>query len=80
MHRARESVAEIVCFLVRHGVKTKSNVIEASDREAPETLLNEAKEIGADLIVSGGYGHSCLWEWIFGGVTRSCSRTTPSTG
>jgi nucleotide-binding universal stress UspA family protein len=52
-------------------VEARSKVIEASDREAPEALLNEAKEIGADLIVSGGYGHSRLREWIFGGVTRS---------
>jgi len=26
--------------------------------------------MGADLIVSGGYGHSRLREWAFGGVTR----------
>jgi nucleotide-binding universal stress UspA family protein len=64
-------VAEVIRFLVRHGVKARSKVIEASDREEPEALLNEAKEIGADLIVSGGYGHSRLREWIFGGVTRS---------
>jgi nucleotide-binding universal stress UspA family protein len=70
-HRAHESVAEVVRFLVRHGVKARSKVVEASDREAPEALLNEAKKIGADLIVSGGYGHSRLREWVFGGVTRS---------
>ena len=28
-----------------------------------------AGEIGADLIVAGGYGHSRLGEWVFGGVT-----------
>jgi nucleotide-binding universal stress UspA family protein len=68
---AHDSAAEVVGFLGRHGVKARSKVISASDRETPEALLNEAKEIGADLIVSGGYGHSRLREWIFGGVTRS---------
>ena len=52
-------------------MKARSKVIDANDRQAPEALLNEAKEIGADLIVSGGYGHSRLREWIFGGVTLS---------
>ena len=35
-----------------------------------EQILSRASEIGADLIVSGGYGHSRLREWVLGGVTR----------
>ena len=27
--------------------------------------------IGADVIVSGCYGHSRLREWAFGGITRT---------
>lgn len=68
---AQQSAADVVRFLMRHGVKARSKVIDVSDRDAPEALLKEAKEIGADLMVSGGYGHSRLREWIFGGVTRS---------
>jgi nucleotide-binding universal stress UspA family protein len=30
-----------------------------------------AGEKGADLIVAGGYGHSPLSEWIWGGVTTA---------
>ena len=33
-------------------------------------LLRLAKEAGADLIVTGAYGHSRLGEWMFGGMTR----------
>ena len=33
--------------------------------------LGAAGGIGADLIVSGGYGRGRLREWAFGGVTRS---------
>ena len=36
---------------------------------AGEMLLAEAKKEGA-LLVMGGYGHSRLREWVFGGVTR----------
>jgi len=36
---------------------------------AADHLHAEAKAIGADLIVAGGYGHSRLGEWVFGGLT-----------
>ena len=29
-----------------------------------------SKSLDADLIVTGGYGHSRLREWLFGGMTR----------
>ena len=32
--------------------------------------------MGADLIVAGGYGHSRLGEWVFGGVTDALLRQT----
>jgi nucleotide-binding universal stress UspA family protein len=35
-----------------------------------ERLLSLAAELGCDLIVAGGYGHSRLREWALGGVTR----------
>ncbi|AWI62301.1 hypothetical protein AB395_00006678 (plasmid) [Sinorhizobium fredii CCBAU 45436] len=42
--------------------------------EAGEALVGIARQIGADLIVSGGYGHGRLREWLLGGVTRSLLR------
>jgi nucleotide-binding universal stress UspA family protein len=33
------------------------------------TLMNEAKQRKANLIVMGGYGHSRLREWFLGGTT-----------
>lgn len=36
-----------------------------------------AGDMRADLIVSGGYGHSRLREWTFGGVTRALLKQTP---
>ena len=36
-----------------------------------EALLSYAADLGADLIVSGAYGHSRARELVFGGVTRT---------
>ena len=35
-----------------------------------DQLLSRASDLGADLIVCGGYGHSRMREWVLGGVTR----------
>ena len=40
---------------------------------AAETLLMAARE-QAGLLVMGGYGHSRLREWIFGGFTQRILR------
>jgi nucleotide-binding universal stress UspA family protein len=62
--------ADIARHLARHDVKTEVKHVPASGR-APQTVIaDEARYLGADLIVMGGYGHSRLSEWIFGGVTR----------
>lgn len=68
---ARESLADVVAYLSRHGVKARSEVLYPPEGEIGLSLSSTAFELGADLIVSGGYGHSRLREWTFGGVTRS---------
>lgn len=73
---SRESLADVVRFLGRHGVKARSECILPADEEFGDTLSTAAFEMGADLIVSGGYGHSRLREWAFGGVTRSLLRAS----
>lgn len=67
---ARESAADVVRFLMQHGVKVRSDMLAAGMVETPDALVAAAANIEADLIVSGGYGHSRLREWAFGGVTR----------
>lgn len=68
---SRESVADVVRFLTRHGVKARSEVIDVGKTDAAEALTEIHRGIGAELIIFGGYGHTRLREWIFGGVTRS---------
>lgn len=68
---ARESAADVVRFLIRHGVKARFEMPEADPGRGAEALTEMARSIGADLVVAGGYGHSRVREWAFGGMTRS---------
>jgi nucleotide-binding universal stress UspA family protein len=57
--------------LARHGVTVEIKRIAAGNFDVQDAILKNAKEIRADFIVMGGYGHSRLREFILGGVTRS---------
>jgi nucleotide-binding universal stress UspA family protein len=67
--REWKSLADVVAFLSRHGVKPRTAVFpEESDGQS---IADLAEAMGADLTISGAYGHSRLREWVFGGATRS---------
>lgn len=61
--------AAVLEYLARHGVKARSKIVPGHASVAADTLQFEARALGADLIVSGGYGHTRLGEWVMGGVT-----------
>ena len=65
----RESLTDVMAFLGAHGVEARPELVEAPDEHI--ALFEALDKCGADLIVSGAYGHSRLREWAFGGVTRS---------
>lgn len=67
---SKESLADVIRYLMKHGVKARSEYLRPVGKELGDMLSTVAFELGADLIVSGGYGHSRLREWAFGGVTR----------
>lgn len=56
-------------YLLLHGVEARARRVE-SQRHAGNELLAQASEVGADLLVMGGYGHSRLREFVLGGATR----------
>jgi len=60
--------------LARHGVPATAAQTVTGGLAPADVLLNYASDIGADLIVVGGYGHSRLREVTLGGVTRSLLR------
>ena len=63
--------ADIALHLARHGVRAEASHTVANDISDGDALLSYASDIGADLIVAGGYGHSRAREMVFGGVTRT---------
>lgn len=63
--------ADIALHLARHGVRAEAAHTVAGDIPDGEALLSYAADIGADLLVCGGYGHSRAREMVFGGVTRT---------
>jgi nucleotide-binding universal stress UspA family protein len=56
--------------LKRHCPSADFAQVQASPQFIADVLQESARELRADLIVSGAYGHSRLKERIFGGVTR----------
>jgi nucleotide-binding universal stress UspA family protein len=76
----RSQAAELTGTLARHGVRAdKRHVAIPSDVPIGDVLLAQASEIGADLVVMGGYGHTRWHELILGGATRTIlhSATVP---
>ena len=74
---ARVRVRDVVKYLGRHGVKCEMDFRVHLAEPAAFPLIRMAKELDADLIVTGAYGHSRLGEWFFGGVTRSLLDEAP---
>ena len=64
------SLADVTRYLVRHNIIVAGEVRRPAKRPVSAELLQFAHDENADLIVAGGYGHSRLGEWIFGGVTH----------
>lgn len=58
-------------YLMRHGTRSEVAVLARTEPNISDILLRRAKEVGAQMIVSGAYGHSRLREAVFGGATRS---------
>ena len=64
-------VAEtLAASLERRGVQAHAVVINAAGSPIATVLQDHAREIGAKLLVMGGYGHSRLRDFVLGGATR----------
>jgi len=61
---------DVVERLAMHGVHVKAEARKSSENSVAKDLLTAVDEMGAGLIVAGGYGHSRLREWVLGGVTQ----------
>ncbi len=73
----KRSLSDVAEYLRRHGLVAPRQLWQRARGPAGAELLHLVRDEGADLIVAGGYGHSRLGEWIFGGVTHELLTSTP---
>lgn len=72
-HNATSRIADeaaVIEYLQAHGVAADAIIIDRGNCSAGEALLGKAKELKADLLVMGAYGHTRAREMILGGVTQ----------
>jgi nucleotide-binding universal stress UspA family protein len=67
--------ADLAQHLARHGLKVDVKRITSPDIDVASTILSYAADSSADMLVMGGYGHSRLREFVWGGVTRGILET-----
>ena len=60
----------LLAQLARHDVKAKGHRLTNDKLSIGNLLLNHVVDSGADLLVSGAYGHTRLREIVMGGVTQ----------
>jgi nucleotide-binding universal stress UspA family protein len=68
-----EGAARLMANFRWHGFPVSVRRLEPGENGPAETLLAATREQAA-LLVMGGYGHSRLREWIFGGFTQRILR------
>lgn len=73
---AQPHLDDVRQFLARHGIDAVARAV-AIDLSVTNSLWRLVQEDRIDLIVAGGYGHSRLGEWIFGGLTRDLLLKSP---
>ena len=63
--------ADTALHLARHGVSASVEKTVAGSVGIGDVLLSRASDLGADLLVTGAYGHSRVRELVLGGATRT---------
>lgn len=58
-------------MLSRHGVRANISVLAKTMPRVSDVLCRHVRDVSAELVVMGGYGHSRFHEAILGGATRN---------
>jgi nucleotide-binding universal stress UspA family protein len=69
------ALEDLAGALAWHGIQADIRLSDDAALPTTEQLRTVAIELGADLLVTGGYGHAQLRELIFGGITETLVRT-----
>lgn len=64
-------IEDLAAQLAWHGVRAEPRCIRAGSGRAEAAILDVAAEVGAGLLVVGGYSHGPLREAVLGGVTSA---------
>ena len=62
--------SDLATYLSRHGINITVDVLASGGMTVTEKLMQRARDIDADILVMGGYGHTKFREWLLGGATR----------
>lgn len=62
--------SEVAAHLARHGIASMSRTLKADQRPPGEVILDEAGDVGADLILKGAFTRSRFRQVVFGGTTQ----------
>ena len=73
---------QLLEYLSRHGIHAELTVeiveeLQVEQEFVPDALVSRALALNAAYIVMGGYNHSRVGEYIFGGVTRTMLKASP---
>jgi nucleotide-binding universal stress UspA family protein len=69
-HYLEQTAREMAVGLDRHGAKVTVMHREPGDIAIGDELLNEASDMGTDMIVTGGFGHSRIYDFVLGATTN----------
>lgn len=61
---------DLMAYLAIHGLKATLHKLDSKGNPVGLVLLDFSADVGASLLVMGGYGHSRLRELILGGTTK----------
>jgi nucleotide-binding universal stress UspA family protein len=73
---AERSAAALSRHFRWHGIHSEICILHPISGIA-EAIVNNAQELGADLVVMGAYGHSRIREIVFGGFTDCVLKSAP---
>jgi nucleotide-binding universal stress UspA family protein len=73
-HYVEQTATELAIGLDRHGAKVTVIHSELGSLTIGDELLNRACDLGADMIVTGGFGHSRIYDFVLGATTNHILR------
>ena len=71
----RQAISRLTAYLHANGITATITRDDATGIGVGERLLSRTADLGSDLIVMGGYGHTRLREFVLGGATRTILET-----